>query len=242
VVYGADNARLDWLRNGSQDGNPANNDATLLLPGGYLPRKTARGNAATAPAMETVGRLLANPNNAAVAGDKRANENIALTSTHTLFAREHNRIVACCRRAWSQEDKFQIARRVVIAEQQYVTYHEWLPAMGVALPQYTGYKSNINTALSNEFATIGYRAHSQIHGEFELEQPIGRYSAQQLASFEAQGLEVENPSPENPNEVAIAVPLNVAFSNPDLLQALGGGAGAADAQRRVAVPQRRADG
>ena len=28
-----------------------------------------------------------------VAGDVRANENIALTATHTLFAREHNRIV-----------------------------------------------------------------------------------------------------------------------------------------------------
>ena len=28
-----------------------------------------------------------------VAGDVRANENLALTATHTLFAREHNRIV-----------------------------------------------------------------------------------------------------------------------------------------------------
>jgi hypothetical protein len=223
VVYGADNARLDWLRNGSVDGNPTNNDATLLLPAGFLPRKTARGNASTAPAMETVGRLAGTPANAAVAGDKRANENIALTATHTLFAREHNRIVALLPNTLSQEDKFQIARRIVIAEQQYVTYNEWLPAMGVALPAYTGYKTNVNTALSNEFATIGYRAHSQIHGEFEIEQPIGRYSAQQLAAFEAQGLEVENPSPENPNEVAIAVPLNVAFSNPDLLQALGEG-------------------
>jgi hypothetical protein len=43
-VYGATNERLDWLRNGSQDGNPTNNQATLLLPNGYLPRKTARGN------------------------------------------------------------------------------------------------------------------------------------------------------------------------------------------------------
>ena len=63
-VYGATNARLDWLRNGSLDGNPTNNQATLMLPGGYLPRKTARGNAATAPAMAVDGRLLANPNNA----------------------------------------------------------------------------------------------------------------------------------------------------------------------------------
>ena len=36
----------------------------------------------------------ATPGKAMVAGDVRANENIALTATHTLFAREHNRIVA----------------------------------------------------------------------------------------------------------------------------------------------------
>ena len=222
-VYGATNARLDWLRDGSLDGNPANNQATLMLPGGYLPRKTARGDAAAAPAMDTDGRLLANPNNAMVAGDARANENIALSATHTLFAREHNRIVGLLPNTLSQEDKFQIARRVVIAEQQYITYQEFLPAMGVALPRYTGYKNNINTALSNEFATVGYRAHSQIHGEFELEVAQGTYTAAQLAAFVAQGLEVENPSPENPDEVLIAIPLNVAFFNPDLLVALGEG-------------------
>jgi peroxidase len=222
-LYGTTNARLDWLRDGPLDGNPTNNQATLMLPGGYLPRKTARGNPAAAPAMETVGRLLANPNNAAVAGDRRANENIALTSTHTLFAREHNRIVGLLPNSLSQEDKFQIARRVVVAEQQYITYQEFLPAMGVALPRYTGYKNNINTALSNEFATVGYRAHSQIHGELELEVEQGRFTEAQLDAFEDQGLEVENPSPENPDEVAIAVPLNVMFSNPDLVEALGEG-------------------
>jgi hypothetical protein len=221
-VYGATNARLDWLREGSVDGNPTNNQATLLLPNGYLPRKTARGNPATAPAMETVGRLLANPNSVAVAGDVRANENIALTATHTLFAREHNRIVGLLPNTLSQEDKFQIARRVVIAEQQYITYQEWLPAMGVALPRYSGYKNNIDTAVSNEFAAVGYRAHSQIHGEFELEVDADRYTQAQLDAFEAQGLEIIT-DPEAPDEIEIAIPLNVAFANPDLLQALGAG-------------------
>jgi hypothetical protein len=222
-VYGATNARLDWLRDGSLDGNPTNNNATLMLPGGYLPRKTARGNPAAAPAMDTDGRLLANPNNAMVAGDARGNENIALTATHTLFAREHNRIVGLLPASLSQEDKFQIARRVVVAEEQYITYQEFLPAMGVALPRYTGYKTNINTALSNEFATVGYRAHSQIHGELEIEAALGTYSQAQLDAFEAQGIEVENPSPEDPADVALAVPLNVMFSNPDLVQAIGEG-------------------
>jgi hypothetical protein len=218
-IYGATAARLDWLRDGSNDGNPANNNATLMLPGGYLPRKTARGNPATAPTMDTDSRLLANPNNAAVAGDPRANENIALTATHTLFAREHNRIVGLLPNTLSQEDKFQIARRIVIAEQQYITYQEWLPAMGVALPRYTGYKNNINTALSNEFATVGYRAHSQIHGEFEVEAAVGTWSPATLASFQAQGIAVT----VDGDEVALAVPLNVAFFNPDLLQQIGEG-------------------
>ena len=220
-VYGATNERLDWLRDGSLDGNPANNKATLMLPGGYLPQKTARGNPAAAPEMAIEGRLRADPNSAMVAGDARANENIALTATHTLFAREHNRIVAALPSFLSPEAKFQIARRVVIAEEQYITYQEFLPAMGVALPMYTGYRSDVDTTLSNEFAAVGYRAHSQIHGEFELEVPLGRYTPAQLASFEAQGLEVENPSPEDPTQVAIAIPLNVAFFNPELVPALG---------------------
>ena len=68
-----------------------------------------------------------------VAGDVRANENMALTAMHTLFAREHNRIVDACRARLSEEEKFQIARRVVGAEQQYITYNEFLPALGVRL-------------------------------------------------------------------------------------------------------------
>ena len=86
----------------------------------------------TAPVMDVDGRLRGQPNRAAVAGDVRANENIALTATHTLFAREHNRIVGLLPAGLSAEEKFQIARRVVIAEQQYITYTEFLPALGVA--------------------------------------------------------------------------------------------------------------
>ena len=56
-----------------------------------------------------------------------------LTATHTLFAREHNRIVTRCRARCRRQEKFQIARRVVVAEQQYITYTEFLPALGVSL-------------------------------------------------------------------------------------------------------------
>jgi hypothetical protein len=58
----------------------------------------------------------------------------------------------------SQQDKFQIARAVVVAEQQYITYNEFLPAMGVTLPSYQGYRPSLNPALTHEFASTGYRA------------------------------------------------------------------------------------
>src|SRR6266496_2957558 len=121
AVYGASDTRLDWLRTGSVDGNPDNNSATLLLPNSYLPRAGARGNAATAPTTDVDGRLLSTPSRAAVAGDKRANEQALLTAVQTLFAREHNRIVAALPASLSQQDRFQLARAVVIAEIQYIT-------------------------------------------------------------------------------------------------------------------------
>jgi peroxidase len=217
AVYGTTNARLDWLREGSFDGNPANNGARLLMPNNLLPTKTARGNAPAAPAMDVDGNLLANPTHAMVAGDVRANENLFLTATQTLFAREHNRIVSRLPASLSEEDKFQIARRIVIAEQQYITYNEWLPAMGVNLPAYTGYKTGIDATLSNEFATSGFRAHSMIHGEMEIEAEVGDFTQAQLDAFEAQGLEVT----VDGDEVAIVVPLNKGFFNPDLMRDLG---------------------
>jgi hypothetical protein len=213
AVYGNTDTRLDWLRSGTVDGNPDNNSASLLLPSNYLPRRDSRGNAAAAPTMAVDGRLLSNPNKAVVAGDQRANENIALTATHTLFAREHNRIVSRLPSTMSQQDKFQIARAVVIAEQQYITYNEFLPAMGVSLPSYQGYNEFLNPALSHEFATTGYRAHSQIHGELEADTNVSRYSQANLDALEAQGVEVTVEGAD----VAIAVPLGVGFFNPDLV-------------------------
>jgi hypothetical protein len=219
AVYGSTNARLDWLRAGSLDGDPTNNSASLILPGGYLPTRTARGDANNAPAMDSQGNLAANPNDTVVAGDARANENIALTATQTLFAREHNRIVSLLPSSLSDEDKFQIARRVVMAEIQYITYQEFLPAMGVSLPQYTGYNPNVDAAETNEFATAAYRAHTQIHGDgLEIDnQQASRYSTATLNSLTAQGAVVTN---NGDGTVSIDVNLNLMFFNPDLLKQL----------------------
>ena len=213
AVYGGTDTRLDWLREGTVDGNPDNNNAKLLMPGNYLPRRDSRGDASTAPTMAIDGRLLATPTHAVVAGDVRTNENIALTSVQTLFAREHNRIVAALPSTMSAQDKFQLARAVVIAEQQYITYTEFLPAMGVTLPAYQGYDDFLDPSLAHEFATVGYRAHSQIHGELETTTNVSRYSQATLDALEAQGVEVT----VDGADVEIAIPLNVAFFNPDLV-------------------------
>jgi hypothetical protein len=214
AIYGSTDARLDWLRDGSVDGNPDNNQATMMAPGGYLPRADARGNASTAPIMDVDGRLLATPGKAVVVGDVRGNEQAALTAVQTLFVREHNRIVASLPASMSAENKFQIARAAVIAEIQYVTYNEFLPAMGVSLPSYQGYDPDLDPSTSHEFATVGYRAHSFVHGEVETDTNLSRYSQATLDALEAEGVEVE-PSGAN---VHIGVPDNVLFFNPNLVE------------------------
>jgi hypothetical protein len=215
AVYGTSDARLDWLRSGSLDGNPDNNAGTMLLPNSYLPRADLRGNASAAPTMAVDGRLLSTPSKAVIAGDVRANEQALLTSVQTLFAREHNRIVAALPSNISQQDKFQLARAVVIAEIQNITYTEFLPAMGVSLPGYTGYDPGLDPSTAHEFATVGYRAHSIIHGEMETTTNISRYSQATLNTLSAQGVEV---LPDGAGNVTLKVPDNLLFFNPNLVE------------------------
>lgn len=216
-VYGGDLARLEWLRDGPVDGDLSNNAATLLsTDDGYLPMAAARPDL-PAPSMDVPGRLRDVPGNAVIAGDQRANENIGLTGVQTLFLREHNRIVGLLPAQLDEQAKFEIARRLVGAELQYVTYTEFLPAVGVALPEYAGYRPDVDPTLTNEFATVGYRAHSMIHGEIETEVELGRYTPEQIVAFEDRGVEVA----ETATALELAVPLNVAFTSPELVPAIG---------------------
>lgn len=218
AVYGGSETRLDWLREGPLDGDPSNNQASLLMsPGGYLPTAESRNDAAGAPQMELMGSLMFSPESAVIAGDKRANENLGLTAVQTLFAREHNRIVDSLPDDLTEEVKFAIARRVVAATQQVITYEEFLPAFGVTLEPYEGYNPELDPTISNEFATVGYRAHSMIHGEFELAGELTDYSAQQLEALETEGIEITIED----DEVEFAIPLNIAFGRPYLLPELG---------------------
>jgi Animal haem peroxidase len=212
AVYGGTPERLEWLREGPLDGDPTNNGALLLLPGGYLPRQDIRGDAASAPPMEfdVPGRV------PTVAGDIRAAENLDLLAVQTLFAREHNRIVGLLPRSLAEEEKFQIARRVVIAELQYIAYTQFLPAMGVTLPAYRGYNPRINASLGNEFAAFGYRLHSAVSGVSELDTAVGRYSPVLLDELRAAGVDVS----VSGDQVRLTVPFGVGTFNPDLLEQL----------------------
>lgn len=220
ALYGGTEERLEWMRAGPVDGDMSNNSALMLTTDDdFLPRASERGDVATAPGMEIVGALRAAPHKRVIAGDIRANENIALTAIHTLFVREHNRIVAALPTPLSEEVKFQIARRVVGATQQYITYEEFLPAMGLSLPRYRGFNPRVNPGVSNEFAVVGYRAHSMVHGEIEVETTVDAFSDEDLLALETEGVEVH----AEDGVLELAVPLNVAYANPDLVELIGVG-------------------
>ncbi|XP_075706961.1 myeloperoxidase-like [Rhinoderma darwinii] len=99
-----------------------------------------------------------------VAGDVRSNEQPMLTSFHTLFLREHNRIATELRKLnpkWSGELLYQETRKIIGGILQKITYKDWLPLllgdeMSKVLPPYTSYSEDEDPAVSNVF-TIGYR-------------------------------------------------------------------------------------
>ena len=221
AVYGNTQQRLEWMRTGPDTGNAAKAGAKLLLPHGYLPTATARGNPAAAPSMVKEGALTAEPQNAVVAGDVRANENAALTGVTTLLAREHNRIVKALPTSLTQEERFQIARRVVAAEEQYITYSEFLPALGVTLAPYKGYEPGVNAELSDEFSVLAYRPHSMVNGEERIFVRASYYKASQIAAMKARGIEVTPVPASKPAALEIAISQNAAFFDPAVVSTVG---------------------
>lgn len=106
-----------------------------------------------------------------LAGDVRANENIALTAMHTVWAREHNRIadeLAVADTSLTDEQLYQRARELVVAEIQVITYNEFLPALlgQEAIESYAGYDSSVDVSVTNEFSTAAYRfGHTMLSSE-----------------------------------------------------------------------------
>jgi hypothetical protein len=109
------------------------------------------------------------------AGDVRANENIELTALQTLFVRNHNRLANQLHRlhpTWTDEQLYQEARKLNIAQEEIITYTEFLPAIlgPNALPAYAGYDATVDPGIATEFSTVGFR-----FGHSLLSNAVGRH-------------------------------------------------------------------
>jgi peroxidase len=101
-----------------------------------------------------------------LAGDYRANEQLALLAMHNLWLRQHNRLVDMLKRVnpkWSAEQLYQEARKIVGAQMQVITYQDWLPIIlgpvGMKmLGKYKKYDPKVDPTVTNEFATAAFRS------------------------------------------------------------------------------------
>ena len=152
-IYGSDQERNHYLRE---------------FTGGLL--KVSEGNLLPygTESLENANPSRQNPHDLFAAGDIRANENAVLVAMHTLFVREHNRIAGELARAhpkWSDEQLYERARQINIAQYQSIVYNEYLPAiLGVkALPKYSGYDPTVNPNIDRNFSSAAFRiGHTQL--------------------------------------------------------------------------------
>jgi hypothetical protein len=112
--------------------------------------------------------------NCFLAGDVRVNEQLGLLTMHTIWMREHNRIadeLARLNTRWDSETVFQVARQIVGAELQKITFQDYLPLLlgeGMELISKFSYDANTNPGIPNAFATAAFRfGHSQIRPQFD---------------------------------------------------------------------------
>jgi hypothetical protein len=165
TVYGSDQATADNLR---------------TFENGQL-RTSDRG----LPPVDAAGNFMA--------GDVRVNENIELTSMHALFIREHNwwaSAIATQCPALSDEEIYQQARAIVIAEIQVITYREFLPALlgPGAVSEYRGYDPFIDPSVANEFAAAAFRSHNFDMARSDIQRGLEQDLADYNAVREAYGL------------------------------------------------------
>nr|CAH7728340.1 unnamed protein product [Callosobruchus chinensis] len=119
-----------------------------------------------------------------MAGDTRVNQNPQLTILQVVLLREHNRLasaLAAINPHWDDETLFQEARKINIAQHQYITYYEWLPiyiGYGNSLKNriiyqtadfVNDYDDSVDPSILNEHATAAFRFfHSLIMGNLDL--------------------------------------------------------------------------
>lgn len=158
MVYGSDEARADWLRT-------FQNGKLKVSENNLLPWNTENGEFSGdqdnwVPHMEDNPGNISGISKLFVAGDVRANENHLLLTLHTLFVREHNSLCDFYKNQnpnWTDEQLYQKSRRMVGAYIQSITYNEWLPSMGINIPAYSGYRSDVNPDVFNVFSAAAFR-------------------------------------------------------------------------------------
>ncbi|MCR9202196.1 MAG: hypothetical protein NXI04_26435 [Planctomycetaceae bacterium] len=154
MVYGSDDVRAAELRSFADGKLRVTDDNLMPVNSADLP------NADNGPDLTLF-----------LAGDVRANENVALTAMHTVWVREHNRIAEELLTEaphLTDEQVYQQARELVIAQIQAVTYNEFLPALlgDQALQSYQGYDPDVDASIATEFSTAAYRfGHSMLSSE-----------------------------------------------------------------------------
>jgi peroxidase len=97
-----------------------------------------------------------------LAGDLRANEQLALTAMQTLFMREHNfwaDVIHAAQPYLDDDGIYFRARAIVGAEIQIITYRDFLPLLlgKHPLAPYHGYQPQVNAGIVSSFSTAGYR-------------------------------------------------------------------------------------
>ena len=160
-VYGANATIAKWLRTFKEG-------KLKVSAGNMLPFNTLTGEFDSA--LDPTAPKMDDDNNRTkktfAAGDPRAAEHPGLTSLHTIFVREHNRLCDSYKsKGMTDEDMYQKARKEVGALMQIITYGQWLNALGVQLSSYSGYKPTARPDITNLFSTASYRWHTMVEND-----------------------------------------------------------------------------
>jgi hypothetical protein len=181
-VYGSDSATDNALRTfsgglmkTSPGGLPPLDNTTYFTPAQLAAINAAEGGMANGgPSSES--QLF-------VTGDTRGNENVELTALQSLFLDNHNLLASVLQQQhpnWTDQQLFNEARKLNIAEYQEIVYNGWIPAVlgTTALPAYKGYNPNVNPGIADEFSTVAFRfGHSMLDNDIDRDGNNGLPSA-----------------------------------------------------------------
>ncbi|KAK2917763.1 eosinophil peroxidase [Channa argus] len=175
MVYGSSTSKASGLRNhsspfGSMALNSQHSDHELAyMP--FTPRQQAHLDPcgprnSTPSGASDRSTQWENTTSCFQAGDSRANEHLGMIALHTLFLREHNRLVKelyLLNPHWSPDTLYQEARKIMGAIHQILTWEHYLPlvlgknAMSLLMPPYEGYDPEVDPSIANVFATAAFR-------------------------------------------------------------------------------------